>query len=87
MFFFGSAGIFLVTSNYKTFVKTTITDDEFLTLIGVIGGIANGCSRIFWNLLFSKTGFKTVILTVFTLSMIVFATIRFTVEIKGAYLF
>jgi len=65
----------------------TIKDDEFLTLIGLFGGIGNGCSRFFWNLLFSKTGLKTVLLTVFTLSMIVFSTIRFTVEIKKAYLF
>jgi len=86
IFLFSSAGVFLVTSNYKTYVKTTIKDDQFLTLIGVIGGVGNGCSRFLWNLLFAKTGFKTVFLSVLTLSMIVFATIRFTVDIKEAYL-
>ncbi len=81
-----ACGVFLITSNYKTYVKTTIHDDKFLTIIGVIGSIGNGCSRFFWNLFFSKTGFKTVILTVFTLCIIVFATIRFTVSIKEVYL-
>jgi len=55
--FFGSIGVFLITTNYKTYVKTTIHD-------------------------FNKTGYKTVLLTILTLCAIVFATIRFTVEIK-----
>lgn len=80
--FFGSIGVFLITTNYKTYVKSTIHDDQFLTTIGVIGSVGNGCSRFFWNLYFNKTGYKTVLLTVLTLCAIVFATIRFTVEIK-----
>jgi predicted MFS family arabinose efflux permease len=82
-----TAGVFLINSNYKTYVKAYIHDDKFLTIIGVIGGIGNGCSRFFWNLFFNKTGFKTVLLTIITLLMIVFATIRFTVTNQSAYLF
>jgi len=82
----GSAGVFLINSNYKTYVKSTIQDDEFLTTIGVIGSVGNGCSRFFWNLLFNKTGYKTVLLTILTLCMIVFSTIRFTVDLKEVYL-
>ena len=42
---FGSSGVFLINGNYKTYVKEEISDDEFLTLIGVIGSVGNGCSR------------------------------------------
>lgn len=77
----------MINGNYKTYVKKTIRDDEFLTLIGVIGAIGNGGSRFFWNLLFSKTGYKTVYLTVIALSICVYSTIRFTTSIKSAYLF
>lgn len=84
--FFGTSGCFLINGNYKTYVKKTIQDDQFLTLIGVIGAIGNGGSRFFWNLLFSKTGYKTVIMSVLTIAICVFSTIRFTTSIKGAYL-
>lgn len=43
--FFCSCGDLLVNGNFKTYVKKVITDDEFLTLCGSIGGIGNGCSR------------------------------------------
>lgn len=43
--FFCSCGDLLVNGNFKTYVKKVITDDEFLTIIGSIGGIGNGCTR------------------------------------------
>lgn len=76
----------MVSGNYKTYVKNTIQDDEFLTLVGVIGAIGNGCSRFCWNIVFSKTGYKTVVLSIFTIAICVFSTIRFTTSFKGAYL-
>lgn len=87
LFFLASTSIFLIINNYKSYAKTTINDDAFLTLVGVIGGLGNGCSRFFWNLLFSKTGFKTVILTATTIAAIVLVTIRFSVINPGGYLF
>lgn len=76
----------MMSGNYKTYVKQTIQDDQFLTIIGVIGAVGNGCSRFFWNLLFNKTGYKTVILSLLTIAIIVFSTIRFTTLIQEAYL-
>jgi Na+/melibiose symporter-like transporter len=76
--FLVSCGPFLINGNYKTYVKSTITDDEFLTLIGIMGGIGNGCSRILWNMFFQKTGYKTVMLTLLGIEIIVFSTIHFT---------
>ena len=43
--FLGSCGVFLINGNYKTYVKNDISNDEFLTIIGVIGALGNGCSR------------------------------------------
>lgn len=76
----------MINGNYKTYVKTKIRDDKFLTIVGVIGAVGNGGSRILWNLLFMKTGYKSVLLTMLTLSIAVFATIRFSTDNKAAYL-
>jgi hypothetical protein len=40
-------GPFLINGNYKTYVKSAINDDYFLTIVGVIGSLANGCSRYY----------------------------------------
>jgi len=63
-------------------VKKTINDDYFLTITGAIGAIGNGCSRFVWNIFFLKTGYKTVMLIILSILIIVFSTIRFTVEMK-----
>lgn len=80
-----ASGIFCITGNYKTYVKNTIDDDEFLTLIGVMGLLVNGVCRFFWNLLFLKTGYKFVMTCLMSISVIVLSTIRFTVESKPGY--
>lgn len=82
----GSCGCFLLNGNYKTYVKNAIRDDEILTNIGVVGAIGNGCSRFFWNLFFSKTGFKTVCLVILFICTFVLSTIRFSVNIYELYL-
>jgi hypothetical protein len=81
------SGMYLMNGNYKTYVKKTIDDDEFLTLVGVLAGIANGVSRFFWNLLFMKTGYRFVMSLILGMAITVYATIRFTVENELAYLF
>jgi len=45
IFILAICGSLLVNGNYKTYVKATINDDQFLTIIGVVGSIANGCTR------------------------------------------
>lgn len=41
----GSVGVFLVNGNYKTYVKEDLDDDDFLTIIGIVGSVGNGVSR------------------------------------------
>ena len=83
-----TCGVFLINGNYKTYVKNDIKDDEFLTLIGTIGAVGNGCSRFCWNLLFNRTGYKFVMLLNIFLCICVLGSIRFAVGAdRSLYLF
>ena len=53
----------------------------------VVRGIIFNLYRFFWNLLFSVTGYRTVILLNLFINIVVLSTIRFTLEIQGLYLF
>lgn len=81
-----ACGLYLINGNYKTYVKSSINDDYFLTIVGAIGAVANGCSRFVWNIFFLKTGYKTVMLIILGASITVYSTIRFTVNLKEVYL-
>lgn len=81
-----ACGLYLINGNYKTYVKSSINDDYFLTIVGAIGAVANGCSRFLWNIFFLKTGYKTVMLIILGASITVYSTIRFTVNLKEVYL-
>jgi len=39
----------MVSVNYKTYYKTAIFDDSYLTMIGGLGAVACGLSRFFWG--------------------------------------
>lgn len=56
-----------------------MSNDDLLTIVGVIGGIGNGVSRFFWNLLFNQTGYKFVMIFNIAIQIVIFSTIRFTV--------
>ncbi len=81
-----ACGLYMMSGNYKTYVKKTINDDQFLTLIGAVGSIVNGFSRIIWNVIFLKTGYKAVMLGIITISIIIYSTLRFTVSLKEVYM-
>lgn len=76
-----------MNGNYKTYVKKDINDDKFLTLVGVLGAAVNGSCRILWSIFFLKTGYKTVVISIVGISIVVFGALRFTIQTKGAYLF
>lgn len=69
----------MIAGNYKTYVKQEISDDRFLTTIGAVGAIGNGCSRFLWSVLFNKTGYKFSMLLNISLLLTILGTIRFTV--------
>jgi len=49
---------------FKTLGATTIDDDRFLTLIGSVGALCNGLSRIVWSSLLDCYSFNLVFRTV-----------------------
>lgn len=82
-----TTGLYLIEENFKTYVRKSLNDDDFLTMIGVAGSIANGSSRFIWSLIFSKTGYKSVALGIAGISVLVLSVLRFTVDSKSAYMF
>ena len=55
-------------------------DDQFLTLVGSLGSIANGLSRIVWGSIQDSTGFVTIYRIVIAIELIVFSLIPFIVK-------
>lgn len=82
-----TTGLYLIEGNFKTYVRKTLNDDDFLTMIGVAGSIVNGTSRIVWSFIFSKTGYKSVALGIASISVLVLSVLRFTAYSKGGYMF
>lgn len=54
--------------NYKTYVKYTINDDQFLTIIGVVGSIGSGFSRYAYLFIVVLCGISYSIIQVIDLS-------------------
>jgi hypothetical protein len=52
---------FYVAATYKSFGQTAITDDHFITVIGCLGCLSSGLSRLFWGATADKIGsFRTL---------------------------
>lgn len=67
-----------MNGNYKFYVNKLIIDDYFLTIIGMVSVIGIGISKFIWAFLFRKTGFKTVLLTIIIISIVIYATLKTT---------
>ena len=54
-------GQFLI-NQYKNYGLTQpeLADDAYLTIVGSMASLANGCSRAAWALLYDKIGFRKV---------------------------
>lgn len=76
----------MINGNYKTYVKGLINDDAFLTLAGVLGSLANGLSRFIWGTIFTKTGYRFVVCLNLTITIIVLATLKFSVLNKAGFI-
>ena len=58
-------------NQYKNFgfTREALNDDKKLSTIGAIASACNGCSRIFWAIVFDKIGFKRVYYIVWTIQV------------------
>ena len=53
--------LYYLASVFKTMgMQIGHYDDVFLTLIGSLGALANGCSRICWGPVYDKTGYRMI---------------------------
>jgi len=75
--------LFLLSSIWKTVgLQVGGIDDYTLTLIGSMGSIANGLSRMFWGPVQDKTGFLFVYRTVLALELIVCLSLYWSVTVS-----
>lgn len=72
-------GNLFVNTSYKTYVRRSLSNDQFLTLIGAFASIANGFSRLPSSLLYNKIGFKYLTCLIGVINTVVYLTIRLAV--------
>lgn len=76
---------FYVAATYKNFGQTSIADDHFITVVGCLGCLSSGLSRLLWGWTADKIGhFHTLELTAY-LSPIVLLIYTVTVSSKVAF--
>lgn len=66
-----------MASAYKFFAQDTL-GDKALTVVGAIGSVFNGSSRILWATLQDKFGFKKVYLCLMLLQLVTCSAIYFS---------
>lgn len=66
----GSCGNLFINTNYKLYASDTIHDDQFLTLVGLLGSVGNGMSRFFWSSLFNRIGYKLIMMIMLGINII-----------------
>eukprot|EP01017_Pseudomicrothorax_dubius_P040874 TRINITY_DN6479_c0_g1_i3.p1 TRINITY_DN6479_c0_g1~~TRINITY_DN6479_c0_g1_i3.p1 ORF type:complete len:340 (+),score=71.36 TRINITY_DN6479_c0_g1_i3:383-1402(+) len=58
MGFGGSLVPYFSVNSYKTYGLIIINDDNFMSLVGSIGGLTNGIGRLFWGFVSDKLTFR-----------------------------
>lgn len=75
----------MISVNYKTYVKAKITDDKYLTMIGYVGAIACGLSRIIWGAVLERDTFKFLYYSLAIVNAFLAFTVYFINGIKEIY--
>ena len=76
---------FYVAATYKNFGQTAIADDHFITVVGCLGCLCSGLSRMLWGSCADRIGhFETLELTAY-LGPIIMLIWTLTVQSKLAY--
>ena len=79
-------GMFVVNQykNYGLSIKS-LDDDQFLTIVGAVGSIANGSMRTVWALSMERFGFKTIFYIIVTMQLVIGATIPYVTFSQPLY--
>ena len=75
----------MIAVNYKTYVKAKISDDKYLTMVGFVGAIACGLSRIIWGTVLERDTFKFLYYSLAILNAFLAFTVYFINGIKEIY--
>ncbi|EAS00155.1 oxalate/formate antiporter family transporter (macronuclear) [Tetrahymena thermophila SB210] len=69
----------IINGNYKSIAKDYgFTSDSFQSLVGSLGGVANGFCRPLWSLLLDKYSFKRILQILLLIEIITSLTMQFT---------
>lgn len=81
MFNLGSNFGLLISGSYKSYGKKYIHDDKYLSLIGAVGSMGNGLSRIFWATMLDKFDFKCLYSALLILNGFLAMTVNYAVQV------
>jgi len=86
MMFSSSLYPLYLAANFKSLGLQEIGSDHFITIVGAIGAVANGISRVGWATLFDYFGFKKVYVSIVVLLIINAFTLTLISSNKVLYL-
>lgn len=78
-------GLYIVNV-YKTFGKSKISNDEFLTIVGSVSSIFNGSFRYIWGWVMDKTSFKKSYTALIIIQTVFIMTLYYVASIEALYL-
>eukprot|EP01017_Pseudomicrothorax_dubius_P015905 TRINITY_DN1813_c0_g1_i6.p1 TRINITY_DN1813_c0_g1~~TRINITY_DN1813_c0_g1_i6.p1 ORF type:complete len:400 (+),score=51.43 TRINITY_DN1813_c0_g1_i6:95-1294(+) len=76
----------LIANSYKLYGFYLGKNDAFLTLVGSLHSVFNGCSRPFWGIMLDCFGFRKVFFVIVTAQIAIIATITLIVDWDILYL-
>jgi sugar phosphate permease len=70
-----------MSGSYKSYGKKYIKDDKFLTIIGAVGSMFNGLSRLFWAAMLDRFEFKRLYTGLLITNGLLALTVSYAVHI------
>ena len=65
----------LITNYSKSFGLTFINNDHFFATVAIFQNILNGCSRIFWGLLYDRFGLRKCLIAIGLITTVLTASL------------
>lgn len=75
----------MIVSNYKLYGEYNNFEDNFLSTVGTIGSIMNGCTRIFWGSLMEKFTILQLIWANLLIQIVISFTFRWVAKYAGLF--
>lgn len=85
--FFSSAYCLYIPASFKIFGSERIQDDHYLAVVGSVGSLCNGFSRLAWAYLFDWTTFKKTYSILLFIQLVVSCSMYYASCHAGVYMF